>query len=97
MWIAEIRITIYRLLLVPRSGYYLDPVLRNKHEGRIHPAILQTNQQIYSEAVPILYSEMKLIIDAGEIIYNQPLPLPTVEEKRRYGGTAHFNIRTTRM
>jgi hypothetical protein len=73
-WIAEIRNTIYRILLVPRSGYHLDPVLRIKHEGRIHLAILQTNQQIYSEAVSILYSELKLIIDAGEILYNQPFP-----------------------
>lgn len=72
---VEIRLDVYRLLLIPpSSSCYLHPKIPPPDNGHIYPAILRANRQIHSEAMSIVYSELKLILTCADVIFLQTPP-----------------------
>jgi hypothetical protein len=74
----EVRLSIYRHALINRrrisrrkpyvrEPYQISPSMLNEPEDRTKvPAILRTNKQICSEALPILYSENEFMADRAQ-------------------------------
>ena len=54
---VEIRLKIYRELLIYDDGEKLDPTERRYNHTRLHPQILACNRKIHDEAATVLYGE----------------------------------------
>ena len=66
----ETRLDIYRLLLIPpSSSCHLHPNIPLEDDGHIYPAILCANHQTHLEAMPIVYSELKLMLNPADVIF----------------------------
>jgi hypothetical protein len=76
----ELRVSVYEFLLVDtteQDGNEADPLMRSlgHHSSTLHPAVLRTSKQVYSEAQPVLYQKNKF---RATIVYSD-------EEKYRWG------------
>lgn len=76
----ELRISVYEFLLVDTTGHdanEADSEWRSfgHYSSTLHPAVLRTSKQIYSEAQPVLYQKNKF---GAKIVYYK-------EESQRYG------------
>ena len=61
----EIRFIIYENLLIHHGNLYFDPTYSLYHcDHKLYPQILATCRFVYDEAVRLLYSKNKLVVDS---------------------------------
>jgi hypothetical protein len=68
----ELRISVYEALLVDDRIRGEKGRLVGDQDCKLHTAVLRTSKQIYSEAMPILYSQNKFSVKIGYTWEGQP-------------------------